>query len=67
MSVTLTVRELINELLDYDMDERVYISTGGDEYCHIDLEARFEKHSLTGIFQGIYLKPINDIKKADDE
>ena len=59
MSGTMTVRELITELLDYDMNEPVYIGLGSgskpDASAQIMSVAEFSSNITCGY--GVYLNP----------
>lgn len=69
MKSTMTVKELIKELLEFDMDEPVFIGLGGEkrpdgnaaikelgDYCAGGLPFEF----------GVYLMPKENIKDADE-
>lgn len=68
MSGTLTVRELINELLYFDMDERVYIGFDDSGCCNIkSVDDCTRNFSMSSSERGIHLMPEDALKKASDE
>lgn len=66
MSGTLTVKELIIELLDYDMNQPVYISLGSRSIPDGSDGIQQVTEVLSGaVNYGIYLIPVSNLKDAD--
>ena len=67
MSGTMTVKELITELLDYGMDEPVYIGLGSrsipDGRAEIMTVSEFSSNITCGF--GVYLNPRSHLEDAD--
>ena len=67
MSGTMTVKELITELLDYGMDEPVYIGLGKrgvpDGSAEIQTVAEFDANITCGF--GVYLVPRGHLEDND--
>ena len=68
MSRTMTVKELITELLDYGMDEPVFIGLGSrsipDGSAEILSVSEFSSNITCGF--GVYLNPRSHLNDADE-
>lgn len=70
MSGTLTVKEFIKELLEFDMNDSVFIAhgknamkpDGSSEICHLVLN---DRHLTENTPYGVYINPSDNLKFED--